>query len=269
MSTQWDYQGITRVHLRRKLSLAVQVIDDFTGLPITTADVRVEAAQLLSAPVRKADGYFLFMDSGEPVLDITARSWAYHSASLRVELSQLSPLSPVVKLRLTPNRSCRLPLQTTCLDGVAPAGSTVQVYCENDPRPLRLLYDYRCGGEESHQIRLYDPAQSDLEGRSFVLIRKDDETPEYFAVQSAIKGEEGCCLLQAPLGRDARKAGTTILPLQTVQTDGSGAFFLPMRPMAVKSCRCRIRWSTSGEAWQERTIELEPGKVTRIDLTTG
>ena len=267
MSTQWDYQGITRVHLRRKLSLAVQVIDDFTGLPITTADVRVEAAQMLSAPVRKADGYFLFMDSGEAVLDITARSWAYHSARMRVELSQLPALNPVVKLRMTPNRNCRLPLQTTCLDGVAPAGANVQVYCENDPRPLRLLYDYRCSGEEGHQIRLYDPAQSDLEGRSFVLIRKDEDQPECFAVKSALK-EEGGYLISMPLGRDAKKAGTTILPLMPVQADEQGRFFLPMKSMAVKSCLCRILWSVSGEKWQEKKIELEPGKVTRVNLTT-
>ena len=96
MTTQWDYQGTARVHLRRKLSLAVQVIDDFTGLPITSADVRVEAAQTVLRPVRKADGYFLFMDSTEPVLDITARSWSYHPAALRVELGQLPRLNPVV-----------------------------------------------------------------------------------------------------------------------------------------------------------------------------
>lgn len=269
MSTQWEYQGITRVHLRRKLSLAVQVIDDFTGLPITTGDVRVEAAQMFAPPVRKADGYFLFMNSPESVLDITARSWAYYPAALRVELAQLDQLNPVVKLRLTPNRSCRLPLQTTCLDGVAPAGSTVQVFCENDPRPLRLLYDYRCKGEGGgYEIRLYDPAQNDLEGRGFVLLRKDDENPEFFTVQSATR-EEGGYLLSAPLKLDAKKAGTTILPLMTVQAEENGRFFLPIKPIAVKTCVCRVRWSVSGDKWQERSIELEPGKVTRINLTEG
>ena len=152
---------------------------------------------------------------------------------------------------------------------MAPAGSVVQIYCENDPRPLRLLYDYqRSDGGDGHLIRLFDPTQSDLEGRGFVLIRKDAEEREYFTVRVAVAGEEGSFLLAAPLSRDCKKAGTTILPLMTVQTEGNGAFFLPIKPMAVKSCLCRIRWSVSGDEWQERSIELETGKVTRIDLTT-
>ena len=75
MSIQWDYRGVTRVRLQRKVSLAVQVIDDFTGQAVTSADVKVEAAQLLTKPVRKGDGYFIFLDSPEPVLDITEHSF--------------------------------------------------------------------------------------------------------------------------------------------------------------------------------------------------
>ena len=165
MSIQWDHQGITRVRMQRRVSLAVQVIDDFTGLPVTSADVQVEAAQIRTKPVRKGDGYFIFMDSPEPILDITVRSWAYHPAGVRVELGPLTRLNPLVKIRLTPNRSCKLPPQTTCLEGRAPAGSTVQVFCENTPRPLRLLYDYSCSGpEEGRFIQLFDPAQNDFEG---------------------------------------------------------------------------------------------------------
>lgn len=270
MSTQWELQGVTRVRLQRKVSLAVQVIDDFTGQPITAADVRVEAAQLLSKPVRKGDGYFIFLDSTEPVLDITARSWTYHHTAMRVDLTQLKPLNPVVKLRLTPNRSCRIPPHTTCLEGKAPAGSMVQVFCENDPRPLRLLYDYQCAGRENGRfIQLYDPAQSDLDGRSFVLLRKDEAIPEYFTVQMSVADEEGGCLMMAPLSRDYKKVGTTVLPVMNVQAEENGSFFLPVREMAVKSCRCRVRYTGSDGTWQECSMELEPGKVTQMDLTRG
>lgn len=270
MSTQWDYRGVTRVRLQRKVSLAVQVMDDFTGQAVTSADVRVEAAQLLTKPVRKGDGYFIFLDSPEPVLDITVRSWAYHPAAMRVDLTQLTRLNPVVKVRLTPNRSCPIPPQTTCLEGLAPAGSTLQVFCENDPRPLRLLYDYQCSGpEEGRFIQLFDPAGNDFEGRSFVLLRKDYDKVETFTVNAAVYGEAGGCLMAAPLSRDCKKAGTTVLPVMTVQTGESGAFFLPIRAMAVKTCLCRVVCTGPDGVRQERSVELEPGKVTRMDLTTG
>ena len=269
MGREWNAEWVLRARVRRRVSAAVLVLDDFTGRPITTADLQVTAAESLERPVRKGDGYFLFLDSSAPKLHITARAWAYHPASLEVELSALAPLRPVVKLRLTPNRNYSIPTQTTCLEGSAPRGTDIQVFCENDPRPLRLLYDYATGGPEGGRLlQLYDPTASDLEGRRFALLRKGEERAERFQVLDRLEEAEGGCLLAAPLERDCKKAGATVLPVAAATADESGRYFLPLRNLAVKTYRCRVLWAPPGGAWRERTMELERGRVQRLDLET-
>ena len=269
MGRAWNPEPATRARLRRRVSAAVLVVDDFTGRPITAADLRVTAAEILERPVRKGDGYFLFLDSPVPKLHITARAWAYHPSEVEVELSALPPLRPVVKLRLTPNRNYTIPTQTTCLEGKARPGTVVQVLCLNDPRPLRLLYDYVRGGPEGGRLlQLYDPTASDLEGRRFALLRKGEERGECFSVLDRVEEAEGGCLLAAPLERDCKKAGATVLPLSTATADDSGRYFLPLKNLAVKTYLCRVLWTPPGGEEREETLELEPGRVERLDLET-
>lgn len=270
MRYEWNGSGVVRAHLRRHVTAAVLVIDDFTGKPITVPDLTVTAAQVLQKPVRKGDGYFLFLDCEEPVLDLTARAWAYHTAESRVEVGQLPPLRPVVKLRLTPNRNYSIPSQTTCLEGRGAPGTDVRVLCENDPRPLRLLYDYTpAGALEGRLLQLYDPSGSDWEGRLFALRRKGEEELEYFEVRGLADGEEGGCTLSAPLARPCKKAGATVFPVSAARADEQGRFFLPLRTLAVKAYTCRVLFRAPGGAWAERSLELEPGRVTRLDLLGG
>ncbi|MEG0780712.1 MAG: hypothetical protein RR426_08920 [Oscillospiraceae bacterium] len=265
MLHEWSSETVTRIHLRRKVSVAVLVIDDFTGRPVTCADLSVSAEQMLGKPVRKGDGYFLFLDCPVPALDITAQAWAYHPGRVRVEPEKLSPLRPVIKLRLTPNRNYSIPNQTTCLEGCALPGTLLRVFCENDPRPLRLLYDYAKKGDAAGcLLQLYDPTASDQEGRQFALLRKGETEPECFEVRET--GEEGDCLLTAPLARDCKKAGTTVLPISTAIADGEGRFFLPLRSLPVKSYQCRILWTAPDGTRGQQALELEPGRVTTLDL---
>ena len=267
MARAWSPDPAVRVHIRRKVSVAVLVLDDFTGRPITTADLKVTAAEMLERPVCKGNGYFLFLDSPVPKLEITARAWAYHPATIQVELAALAPMRPVVKLRLTPNRNYSIPLQTTCLEGSAPPGTSIQAFCRNDPKPLRLLYDYAVSGpEQGRLMQIYDPAGSDLEGRRFALLRKGEEQAEGFSVLERLEETEGGCLLAAPLARDCKKAGATILPIFTATADDSGRYFLPLRNLPVKAYACRVLWACPEAAWRERDLELEPGRVTRLDL---
>jgi hypothetical protein len=268
MRSEWNAEPVIRIRLHRRVSLAVLVVDDFTGRPVATPDVVVTAAGLPGRPVRKKDGYYLFLDSPLPVLDVTVRAWAYHPAFVRVELESLSPLRPVVKLRLTPNRNYGIPNETTCLEGTAPAGTDIRVLCENDPRPLRLLYDYETAGPlNGRLLQLYDPAASDPEGREFALFRKGESEPECFTVRKTAEDCEGGCVLAEPLARACKKAGATVLPAAAVRAEDDGRFFLPLRTLPVKPYRCRVLWRPPQGEWRQRTLEAEPGRVTRLDLS--
>lgn len=265
MAIEWNV-GAARVRTRRRVSAAVLVIDDFTGQPVLGSRVSVMAAGMLKKPVRKEDGYFLFLDCPGPSLEITVNAWAYHGRTVRVDLAALPTLRPVVKIRLTPNRNYSIPRQTTCVEGTAPPGTCIRVFCENDPRPLRLLYDYVKNEGEECIIRLYDPTSSDLEGKQFALLRKGESEADFFEVREMRDTVEGCCLMSAPLSRDCKKAGATVLPVSTAQADEKGAFFLPLAAIAVKEYSCRIFWAAPGCDWQELSMELECGRVTRLDL---
>ena len=259
----WHDPAIQRLRLRRRVSLAVMSVDDFTGRPITGADLIVTAAELSQKPVRKQDGYFLFLDCPLPALTVTAAAWAYHPQSVRVELGSLSPLRPVVKLRLTPNRNYRLPPQTTCLEGTARSHAKLQVFCENDPRPLRLLYDYTRAGD-GRCIQLYDPACGDLDGRQFALLRRNETQPDFFTVQESL-GQDGLFQMDAPLSKDCKKAGATIVPVSLAQADEAGSFFLPLHAESIPEYRCCIFWEDGGKSFQRR-LTLETNRVTRLNL---
>ena len=60
-----------------------------------------------------------------------------------------------------------------------------------------------------------------------------------------------------------------MLPSFTASADDSGRYFLPLRSLAVKAYDCRVLWAPPGQDWREQTLELEPGRVTRLDLTAG
>ena len=79
---------------------------------------------------------------------------------------------------------------------------------------------------------------------------------------------EGGCLLAAPLERDCKKAGATVLPISTATADESGRYFLPLRSLAVKTYLCRVLWQVPGGDWREQSLELESGRVQRLDLET-
>ncbi len=265
MDIGWNPEGVTRIRMRRRVTAAVQVIDDFTGKPVDSPDLRVRAEQVLTPPIRKPGGYFLFLDLQAQGLDITVEAWSYHSAKLHIDPGTLSALHPVVRLRLTPNRNYRIPQQTTCLEGTLPPGSKVRLFCENDPRPLRILYDYRrTGPMEGRLLQIYDPLGGDLGGRQFVLMHREDREPEFLTVQETVEELEGGCLLASPLDRDHKKAGTTVYPLYTAGADENGHFFLPLKQVAVKEYVCRIFWRAPGGPWQEQTMTLQPGRVGRF-----
>ena len=103
----------------------------------------------------------------------------------------------------------------------------------------------------------------------YATLGTPDLTTYAQAVLDRLEEVEGGCLLAAPLSRDCKKAGATVLPIFTAEADQNGRYFLPLRDLAVKSYTCRVLWAPPGRSWREETLELEPGRVTRLDLSAG
>lgn len=259
---EWNDKGIIRGRLRRKVSLAVLVIDDLTGRPIIGSNVTVTCHETMAKPVAKSDGYFLFLDCDAPQLTITAEGWAYHARTITVKQLDLSPLSPSVNLRLTPNQKYAIPQNTTCLQGTAPVGAQISVYCVNNPKPLRLLYDYQ---PKSPSIDIYDPTNQNQEGRQFALVTKGEKAPLMVGL-SGVLSEEGQYRLDQPLTKAYTKASTTLYPVSRVEVGTDGRFFLPLPALAVQVYQCQIIWQVGQEKPQTLAQEFPCGKVTALHL---
>lgn len=259
-----------RVCPRHHLVAALQFFDDFTGRVICSRDLHVRAEELAEEPVSKPDGWYLFLDHEGEVLTVTVSGRFYSEKTVKIFCRKLDPLNPVVRIRLNPSRSYAIPSHATCLEGIAQPDEKISVWCSNDPRPLRLVCDYLCGGDsQGRQICLYDPSGSYLEGRSFALLGKGEEQAEIFTVNQCPEGKTGPCFLENPLQRDHKKAGTSIFPVFSTQTDPTGKFFMLLPGMATEKLCCQIRICKNDGAMREVTVELEAGKITRLNLDSG
>lgn len=259
---------ILRARARNRLCAAVLFVDDFTGRPIESRELSVSAAELPTAPVSKPDGWYLFLNYGGDTLTVTVSGRYYEQKTVTLDCASLDPLSPVLRVRLTPNRSCPLPPHATCLEGMALPDREVRLWCANDPGVMRLNADYSPDGEaEGRLLRLYDPGSSDPSGRCFALLRKGSQKAEIFTVRQRADGEEGGCILDAPLRGPCKKMGARIYPVYLTRTDGQGRFFLLLPSAAAGTVlACRIQVQQPDGSWECFEAEQEAGKYARLEL---
>ena len=176
------------------------------------------------------------------------------------------------------------------MEGMALAGSLIQVIPQVRTQLLRLLYDYEAEGKGGgREIQLYQTEKRDLTGRFLAISEKETEAPEVFQVSEMTDQELGLCLLGAPLRKSYKKAGTTVFPVYTAVADVSGGYFLYLPGIeGMEGCPCQVRCQTepkagvagnasgkatgwasakgSGTAEQTALLELRPGQGNRVDF---
>ena len=256
------YRGaeILRAHPRNRLTAAVLFVDSFTGRCIRSQDLDVRGAEMTTAPVSKQDGWYLFLNYEGEKLTVTASGRMYSEKTVEISCRELSPLNPVVRIRLDPNRSYPAPPNTTFLEGRVQPEQQICVWCRNDPHTVLLSRDY---SGKQNEIGLYDPSGTQLAGRSFALLRKGAKKAELFTLTQCAGEEEGSYLLTAPLKNSCKKTEATVFPVYTTQSDRMGQYFLLLPGMGTEKLSCRIR--ISGGNAKEYTAELEPGKLNRLE----
>ena len=259
---------ILRARARNRLCAAVLFVDDFTGRPIDSRELSVSAAELLTAPVSKPDGWYLFLNYGGDTLTVTVSGRYYEQKTLKLDCASLDPLSPALRVRLTPNRSYPLPPHATYLEGTALPDREVRLWCANDPGVMRLNADYAPDGEaDGKLLRLYDPRNSDPTGRCFALLRRGSQKEEYFTVRQRVDGAEGGCLLEEPLRSPCKKMGARIYTVYGTRTDEQGRFFLLLPSAAAGTAlSCRIQVQQPDGSWESFEAEPEAGKYVRLEL---
>lgn len=205
-----------------KASLAVLVLDDFTGRRLRGAGVRV-CVQGARGPIYKPEGYYVFTNLTMEEQVVCVEAWGYTRESCQVRLSRLDPLCPVIKVRLKPDRTYRLPEGTTVVEGSTWPESQIRLFLSRPEEGQRVLYDCQKG---DRIIRIYNPEKQDQAGRIFFLTDRQGQVREEICIQNALESEEDAYELKSPLENGYQKAQARLIPVHQVMSDQTGSFFL-------------------------------------------
>lgn len=246
--------------IHMKVSLVVSVIDDFTGQVLNGNDVKV-MVKGAKPPVRKMEGYFVFLNLTESFCKIMVESYQYQDAEMEVDLRQIEGAYPLVKVRVKPDWVYRLPRGSTSLSGYGKPNKELIVIPHGSTDFFKLLFPYPDKKKELHQITIYNPEGKDLEGQQFEISDEEGQQKERFTI---IKQLENGCLLKKPLKETYKKVGTRIYQVYTCRIKKDGRYFLPMWLAGQQKIKCQVYYEEEPE--KQRTIFLETGKKNQWDF---
>lgn len=243
------------------VSLAVAVIDDFSGKPLSGSQVRVwiEGER---PPAVKDGGYYIFTNLRQQRAVLHLDAPMFHDRQIVLEEDRLEQhREKPLKIRMIPNRSYPIPRHTTCVQGCAEPGSVVMAYNRDYENPLRLLYAYTAKKEE---VSIFHPEDADMEGSIFYIQDKEKKNREIFQTAELTDPEKKTYRMEKPLMHDYKKIGTLIYPVYRLRTDAKGEFYMPLP--AIHTEQASFTFWLEGKETDQRQIDLVSGKVNRIDL---
>ena len=249
----------------RKVSLVVLAIDDFTDKPILGSNVRIYI-EGEAPPIRKPDGHHVFVNLDKSLVTVHAVGGQYNPRSVQCQLNKDDEQYTFLKLRMIPNRSYPIPPNTTCIEGQAPPGSVIRIFCLDTAHAYKLLYDYQKGGVETDNrvISIFHPDDVDMEGKLLCITDSDGQNQELIRITGVADKENKMYLLEKELSANYKKIGTSLFSVYETVTDHNGNFFLPIantyKEKNLYVCEVVGEKSTSVE------LELISGRVNKIDL---
>ncbi len=241
--------------IRLQASLAIMLVDDFTGHVITGGGIRVYV-EGMPPPIHKPDGCYVFVGLPKSPVVVRTESRMYDPRIAAIDLSGGFVLR---RLRLFPSRDYRLPSGAVCIEGRAEPGSRICLFRKGG-KAMKLLCDYPGGGADKISIRF--PRGGDMEG-SFLRIQESGGESEFFRLGVCI-GEEGVYRLEEPLSRGYKKDKTTLRAVRIARADEDGRFhlsFLEKEEEPLPYC-----FEAQGEHIMSQERVLGRGSISRVDL---
>ncbi|MBR6101123.1 MAG: hypothetical protein IKP95_01710 [Ruminococcus sp.] len=204
-----------------RVSLAVLLLDDLTGLPITGSNARawIEGQK---PPVKKSDGWNAFLELPPGSYTVTAEGGTF--SRITAEVSIGSKLQTLL-LRLSPNRLYRVPPDCIRVEGRAEPGAEITLFPRGRQAAFKLLKDAGAGDRE---IALYCSGSTSPEGR-LLRLTAPDGSGETVRTGSPSGDGSGDISLEEPLLNSYPKIGTVLAPAVRTRADGKGSFFAVVR----------------------------------------
>ena len=212
-------------HIRKRVSLVVQVLDDVTNKMIYGSMLQVEL-ESGEKPIQKSEGYYVFVNVQNPSVCLRITSHQFVPYEETIQLVDLNPLEPLVKVRLKPNRFYPFPQSITCLEGKVRAGAQVRVLYQDTTEYLRLIRDYT--GKQDTHLYIFNPSKQDLEGKWFQIVDSETDKKEDFDIGKLQKGSEDCYELSQVMEHSYQKHSSRIYPVACVTADKEGCFFMTL-----------------------------------------
>jgi hypothetical protein len=117
MAILYGYEVYPDLEITTRLSVAVSLMDDFTGeQPIGSVMVFLSVPRL--EPIKNPSGYYLFLDLPDSEYQVRVESAYYFDVNEKVVPANLAPLNPVIEIILKPKPSYPFSSGTTLIRGM-------------------------------------------------------------------------------------------------------------------------------------------------------
>lgn len=244
------------IKVRRKLSLVLLPVDDFTDRVITGSGIRMYTVEGKRPSIRKEDGYHVFCDLDGEAVQVCVEGPLYQRQVLMVPLTSEPE---VIQVRMLPGDSYPIPAGSTCIRGTLGPESRIRLYFPDQKKCCKLLYDYDLQ-KNGKQLSLFQPETAKLEGKT-LCIRDREGHVEFFRIREQ-QGEQ--CLLEQPLSGNYKKIGTTVYRVYEAYAKSDGSVYLPIRNLPEGDGICMVKESADKEE-KSFCIRLTAGKENRIE----
>lgn len=244
------------IGLRKKVSLALLPIDDFTDRIITGSQLHVYIKEGNIPSIRKPDGYHIFCDLAGSEAEICMEGPLYQRKVLKLPLGQGEP--NIYRVRILPSVSYPLSQGTTIVKGVLPKNSELRLIFPGQRKGCKLLYDYD-PDVHKEELCLFRPYEMSLEGKTLCISGKDG----IFEFLRVSDQRGNSCVLEQPLSKAYQKSGTGVYPVYEAAAGEDGSVYLPIGNLAgEETCVCILR--TAGGEEKTCEIVLTAGRESRI-----
>lgn len=255
-STHKDY-------IKLGVSLVVTPIDDFNNKPIGQSKLRVWIEGEKPA-IQKQEGYYVFVNLKKKNFVLHLEGDIYCHQEILLDEAKLKEYEQdALKVRMIPNHCYPMSPDTTCIEGKASPDVTIQIYSEEHANPYKLLYTYEKG---SKQMSIYHPNDINIEGKTLLIKNKNDTQGEFVQIEGKREEERAVVYnIRYPLDNEYKKIGAILYPVYTIQTDSKGEFYFPIANIYTE--KTSFIFGIQKEDFRKKVIELEAGKVNKVDLT--
>lgn len=209
------------IGLKRKVSLVLLPIDDFTGRIIAGSSLRVYLTEENMPSIRKEDGYHVFCNLSGSEAEICLEGPLYQRQTLRLPIGREKP--KVYPVRMLPGSAYPFPKGTTIISGNLPEGGAVKLVTFGQKRSCKLLCDYD-PDMQGECLSLFQPFEMFLVGKT-MCIRDKEKNHEFFKITDQ-KGN--ICIPERPLSKTYQKIGTSVYPVYEIAGGENGEFRLPI-----------------------------------------